>query len=317
MQTEGRKRWRLYKNQVELLRIHTGKVLDPSTIGEPILDLTLYPGDFLYMPRGVVHQAWTEAGVFSTHTTFSVYHRLSWADFISSAASSLVDRAAEAVPGNPSAGKQFRKGLPLHHLSFMGTPSMHGAQYLQEDARKTAFQRQFVHLLRELANDIEKDGAGLDLAMDAFALDFVTSRLPPPPSPRAPLPFLQKRDGHVGDDSEGYNIVVSEEDLHDNSMLRFRMKDPRYIRLFEDEDEDEEENLVKIVRLRHSFYNSRRHHLAGKGSEEGQNDFETEAAQKATKRRISMKAETKVATRSFRNAQYSNDLALPLEFYQL
>lgn len=55
--------------------------------------VTLEPGDILYMPRGVVHQADTtdadadggrgeECGTHSLHATVSTYHRTAWADLL-------------------------------------------------------------------------------------------------------------------------------------------------------------------------------------------------------------------------------------------
>lgn len=52
-------------------------------IGEPILDVILRPGDFLYMPRGYIHQAdtlYTE--IHSLHLTFSTYQQNSISDFL-------------------------------------------------------------------------------------------------------------------------------------------------------------------------------------------------------------------------------------------
>ncbi|CAE8600821.1 unnamed protein product, partial [Polarella glacialis] len=58
VQTEGQKRWKLYAPPAgwELANFHS-RDLSEEELGPPILDVTLRPGDVLYMPRGTVHQA--------------------------------------------------------------------------------------------------------------------------------------------------------------------------------------------------------------------------------------------------------------------
>lgn len=53
----------------------------PEEIGKPILEVTLKPGDLLYFPRGIIHQARCVPGKYSLHMTVSCYQRNSWADF--------------------------------------------------------------------------------------------------------------------------------------------------------------------------------------------------------------------------------------------
>lgn len=60
-------------------------------IGEPILDVILRPGDFLYMPRGYIHQAdtlYTET--HSLHLTFSTYQQNCMFDFLQVVRTSLL-----------------------------------------------------------------------------------------------------------------------------------------------------------------------------------------------------------------------------------
>ncbi|RLN71751.1 hypothetical protein BBJ28_00023537, partial [Nothophytophthora sp. Chile5] len=81
LQTEGRKKWKLYHPLVELAGEHSSD-LSPDEIGEPWMEMTVEEGDLLYFPRGVVHQACTDDEHFSTHVTISVYQHNTWANFL-------------------------------------------------------------------------------------------------------------------------------------------------------------------------------------------------------------------------------------------
>lgn len=51
-------------------------------IGSPILEVTLEPGDLLYLPRGFIHQASTVPNQHSLHVTISVYQKTAWIDLL-------------------------------------------------------------------------------------------------------------------------------------------------------------------------------------------------------------------------------------------
>jgi hypothetical protein len=55
-----------------------------AELGEPFADFTLHPGDVMYFPRGVVHQALAQDGscAHSLHLTFSTYQRHTWRDLL-------------------------------------------------------------------------------------------------------------------------------------------------------------------------------------------------------------------------------------------
>jgi ribosomal protein L16 Arg81 hydroxylase len=74
IQLEGIKQWLIYKPTHELPNEYT--LADKDSIKEPILDITLKPGDILYFPRGFIHQAKTpklEKNSYSTHITISTF----------------------------------------------------------------------------------------------------------------------------------------------------------------------------------------------------------------------------------------------------
>lgn len=78
LQVEGAKRWRLRppvnEQPLEVQTVSTQHTEAPSD------ELTLGAGDFLHLPRGIVHHAWTESEA-SLHLTFGVY-RYRWVDYL-------------------------------------------------------------------------------------------------------------------------------------------------------------------------------------------------------------------------------------------
>ena len=60
---------------VELSRDYTQDLLQED-IGEPTMTVTLEPGDMLYFPRGVIHQARTIGESHSTHISVSTYQQV-------------------------------------------------------------------------------------------------------------------------------------------------------------------------------------------------------------------------------------------------
>ncbi|KAK2727286.1 hypothetical protein QYM36_007955, partial [Artemia franciscana] len=110
LQLEGSKHWKLYKPQVELARDYVVN-LDPESLGNPIEEFTLRPGDFLYFPRGTIHQACADEGnQFSTHITISTYQHQSYGDYLRSVLFSSVE-------GLASSSVDFRRGIPLGSIS--------------------------------------------------------------------------------------------------------------------------------------------------------------------------------------------------------
>ena len=79
MQLEGSKRWRVYEPADDKTLPLTGSAdLPEDSIGDPIIDVVLQPGDLLYLPRGFVHQATTPANTHSLHTTITTGRKNTW-----------------------------------------------------------------------------------------------------------------------------------------------------------------------------------------------------------------------------------------------
>ncbi|XP_071800699.1 ribosomal oxygenase 2-like isoform X2 [Asterias amurensis] len=155
LQLEGRKHWRLYAPPQELPRDYS-RDLDQDDIGLPTHDFILETGDFMYFPRGTVHQADTpDDSPYSTHVTISTYQRSSFGDVLMLAIPNVLNSAINN-------SLDFRKGVPVDLLTNSDTLS----------GSKSSFQR----LLGQLSNHI---GDHVQQAANQMVLDFVANRLPP------------------------------------------------------------------------------------------------------------------------------------------
>lgn len=73
----------IFRSKFEILPRTSSINFDQDEIGEPIIDVILRSGDFLYMPRGYIHQADTLlTETHSLHLTFSTYQQNSIFDFL-------------------------------------------------------------------------------------------------------------------------------------------------------------------------------------------------------------------------------------------
>eukprot|EP00953_Heterococcus_sp_UTEX-ZZ885_P028757 15330-Heterococcus_DN1.PRE.1 len=71
LQLHGTKRWLLYPQLQEYPSPETKFKPTPAQLGQPIADIVLQPGDFLYIPRGFPHEATTILSARSTDHTAS------------------------------------------------------------------------------------------------------------------------------------------------------------------------------------------------------------------------------------------------------
>lgn len=228
LQTEGKKHWLLYSPpEKEILPFKYSRELAQAELPEPLLEAVLSPGDFLYFPRGMIHQARASADA-STHITFSTYERTSWADYLRVALPFALERAMEE-------DLDFRRGLPLNFHSYMGvafkpdddgddkyltasiqpekekqeiTQALINTQKKDKDPRQEEFRKKVGELVGRLPQYLR-----LHEAADEFVEEFVAHRLPPVDSP-----FFQPRHIEVNDDS-----LVR---LYDPSWLRLIIPHP-------------------------------------------------------------------------------------------
>jgi ribosomal protein L16 Arg81 hydroxylase len=146
LQIEGTKEWRFYDTPVEL-PLHTqGFNPDEITIGEETDRFVLEPGDMLYVPRGLAHDA-IATDKTSLHITTGLMLR-SWADVV-----------AEAVNALAHADVDFRRALP--------------PGYANPGADMAAHKPVFDALVAKFAQN-----APFEKLMDGFKQEFLTGRVP-------------------------------------------------------------------------------------------------------------------------------------------
>ncbi|XP_072569814.1 ribosomal oxygenase 2 isoform X2 [Paramormyrops kingsleyae] len=234
LQLEGEKHWRLYQPTVPLACEYSLEQED--RIGRPTHDIVLKPGDLLYFPRGIIHQADTPAGVeYSTHLTISTYQNMSWGDF-------LLDVLPGFLFDSMKSDVGLREGIPRELLTvwlFSG-----GASRCPDTAKRLS------GLLRQLADRMELGG---ELRSAEMQRDFVASRLPP---------YLQE-----GDDVSPAGKMPA---LEDTVCMRFRDHILVTVELSQERTDEPRELVVFVL---HSLRNSRKTHMMGE-QEEDEDDEE-------------------------------------------
>jgi lysine-specific demethylase/histidyl-hydroxylase NO66 len=150
MQLEGKKHWRLYQPRCaqETLPRFSSPNFSQDEIGKPIMDVTLEPGDLLYMPRGTIHQGNCLEDAHSLHLTVSCYQLNSMGDLLEKLLPSALKIAMEE-------DVEFRQGLPTNYLHYMGVAH---SDRSDSQARRD-FQAQIKRLMTKLCNFAPLDGA--------------------------------------------------------------------------------------------------------------------------------------------------------------
>lgn len=146
LQVEGTKHWVLYDTPVELP--FRGQRFDPRTVrpGAVSMEFELRPGDMVYIPRGVMHDASTGEGD-SLHITLGAL-ATSWTDLL-----------IEAVAAVGLREPHLRKALP--------------AGFARADFDRAAARETFRELMRKVF-----ENADFDAALDHFADDLISTRHP-------------------------------------------------------------------------------------------------------------------------------------------
>uniref|UniRef100_A0A3B3X598 Bifunctional lysine-specific demethylase and histidyl-hydroxylase n=1 Tax=Poecilia mexicana TaxID=48701 RepID=A0A3B3X598_9TELE len=152
IQLEGKKHWRVYKPSRKYQK----------EIGKPILDVVLEAGDLLFFPRGFIHQGNCLPDAHSLHITISSYQKNSWGDLLQKVIPAALEVAMEE-------DVEFRRGLPLNYLTYMGVQNSD-----KEDPRREIFLSRVEKLIKKLPNF-----APVDAAVDQKAKEFFHDCLPP------------------------------------------------------------------------------------------------------------------------------------------
>jgi hypothetical protein len=139
LQVAGEKRWLVYPPVVELplrSQTYTEEMGEP---GEPILDVTMQPGDTLYLPRGWLHQAMT-SNTASLHMTVGI-NVSTWLEALRAA---LDEAAHEEV--------DLRRGVPADGIAPDGLLDLLAGR-LAPEAVSSRMRRSFVRRRRPLRED--------------------------------------------------------------------------------------------------------------------------------------------------------------------
>ena len=170
VQTEGSKRWRLYEplEEAHLLPAVSSRNFQQHELGRCVLDVWLKAGDFLYAPRGTVHQCVASDTEDSLHVTLSSCLKSSWGDFLAL----LLQKAVERAKASDAA---FRRCLPRQYHRYMGAQHEDGG----DDERREAFMDQTLRMIERLVTMEGDAELPIDAAADEMALDYMHGRIKP------------------------------------------------------------------------------------------------------------------------------------------
>lgn len=165
LQLEGEKRWRLYapRDAAESLPRYSSPNFDRKDLGAPLAEVVLKPGDTMYMPRGLIHEACSLPNTHSLHVTISMGQRTAWIDFLELVIPAALRSAAEEMP-------EFRASLPRRFLEVMGA--------VNSDQPAHGLRGEIIRWTRELMRRV-CDAAPLDAAADQMGAAFQRTRAPP------------------------------------------------------------------------------------------------------------------------------------------
>jgi len=161
---QGSKRWRLYApdDNADLLPHDSSRDFQEEELGKLLLDVTLHPGDLLYMPRGCIHQAQALPDAHSLHLTVSANQHCSWTDLFELSLPRALQLAADECIG-------LRRSLPFDMSQYMG---------LIHEEEESAQRNNFTTTAQQMLQQVSKH-MPLDAAADRMSVQFVQQRLPP------------------------------------------------------------------------------------------------------------------------------------------
>lgn len=167
IQTEGTKKWRLYKNTVSLPETHSQDI-KRDDLPKDCAEFTLYPGDMLYFPRGTIHEALSQDS-FSTHVTISLYQKNNVKALLERTLPNTMARMFDTVAA-------LRDGLPIRMNRFLGSAVPHLDS--KQNASRDEYHAKMKALLHAMVDEMSLED--IDDAADKFSMDFNRNRLPPP-----------------------------------------------------------------------------------------------------------------------------------------
>ena len=292
LQTEGMKLWHLWAPTERLSEVHSPD-LSRAALGPPALEVTLQPGDVLYLPRGTIHEA-IALESFSTHVTISVYQKYNLKSLIEKMMPSLLDKLFSRCDGqHPEAPRlDVRRGLPVQMSSLLGTFAAISAQDKREkkipvatqytalpdralssspchtdaDEWRRGFLEDVVAAVSELGKCVTAED--IDMAADLFGEDFCRHRLP---DPSAGMTKDHGGEQVQVEDEEALHSIVAQ-CRRQGRMCLVRLCDPSWLHVTV-----EEVDGVVLLLLGSGKDNNRMNHMGhpsvgGDGSDDGGSD---------------------------------------------
>jgi Cupin superfamily protein len=128
LQITGTKIWHLYHSPIKLPCNKNHQIKDFPSLGEPDFTVELQPGDLLYIPRGLIHQAFT-TDTTSIHIALGLYPTYRF---------ELLQELVELAQDSPT----FRKAIP------------HG---FSDNEDKKLFKEEFRQLCQGLIDNLDVD----------------------------------------------------------------------------------------------------------------------------------------------------------------
>lgn len=202
--TEGTKRWRLWSALSPLPETPSSDLSRDQLPGNAV-EITLSPGDVLYLPRGVIHEAIAEDS-FCTHVTLSVYQRHNLKTLLLHALPLVLEKAfADDV--------SYRRGLPLRLNQHLGSYPQWAAD-VGSDKRLIANRGAMLSTVQNLLSSVSQYLTidALDAAADEIDRDFRAHRIPPPVSADAAVALDIDEDDVLLCDASCFHAAVQSED---------------------------------------------------------------------------------------------------------
>jgi len=257
LQLEGAKRWRLHAptDPRNILPRYPSRDFTQEEVGEVVMDVVLQPGDMLYLPRGMVHQAESLPESHSLHLTISANSARdrTWQSFFEAVIPRAITLAA-------AEHKELRASVPRELTMALGTALLpiNGDQEGGEGRSVAEMEREIAKIsVTEYAKACLTgimESVDLDWGADWFDTEFLMQRLPPAPKLLSTKEGKRSAPGASGSGSRPLKI---------KDTTRVQMIHPGAARLVI--DADGEQPMALVV---HSLSNQRDEHAAKAGGDE-------------------------------------------------
>jgi lysine-specific demethylase/histidyl-hydroxylase NO66 len=217
LQLEGEKKWKVYspydgddlelRKRFPLLPNVSSRDFAQEELSalELAHDVTLCPGDLLYLPRGVVHQARSVDDKHSLHLTLSSGQRNTVGDFLKRALPAALEEACHDANTDESA-TLLRAALPLDYTDYMGV--MHSDLDEQAESAGATKRRTFVEQMVRVVTEAVLEHMPFDITADEMASAFQHDRHLPDVVRRAGESDSESDDDDDDDDDDDEEVSV-------------------------------------------------------------------------------------------------------------